>query len=66
MKGDKKFENIHLSTQFFTPNLEKLFSEGETNIKVENFSHFEKGHLRTISYFSTGRKHLLRLKSRFS
>jgi hypothetical protein len=47
-------------------NLEKLFSEAEKKKKGENFAHFEKRHLRSISYFSAGRNHLLRLRSKFS
>jgi hypothetical protein len=53
-------------------NLEKLFSEAEKKDEVENFAHFEKNEFfekrqpSSFSYFSTGKKHFLMLKSSFS
>jgi hypothetical protein len=60
--------------QLLILNLDKLFSEAEKKNEVKDFAHFEKvvffsiekRHVRSTSYFSTGRKHLLRLKRRFS
>jgi hypothetical protein len=51
--------------QLFLLNLEVIFRSWKKNV-VENFAHLEKWHLSNISWFSTGRKHLLRRKRRFS
>ncbi len=65
-----------LTTYFYSvldAESEKIIFRSKKMSKVENFAHFEKEcvflkkrHLSSISYFSTGRKYLLRLKSSFS
>ncbi len=59
--------------QFLLLNLKKLFSEAGKKSQVVDLAHFDKKcvfrknqHPSSISYFSTGRKYLLRLKSSFS
>jgi hypothetical protein len=54
-------------------NLKKIIFRSKKKSKVENFAHFKKGCvflekrlLSSFSYFSIGRRYLLRLKSSFS
>ncbi len=57
----------------FDAESEKIIFRRKKKSKIENFAHFVKGciflekrHLSSISYFSSGKKLLLRLKSRYS
>ena len=57
----------------FDAESEKIIFRSKKRNKTENFAHFAKGcifletrHLSNMSYFSTGKKFLLRLKSRYS